>query len=86
MSKLTDTFLAVAEDCPATAGVVPPVKEGQKKTVARIQYELLTDSPPYTLTQEDVLFGTHVRHTGLDGETAAPLGLLRDEFLAEHRA
>ncbi|GAA5086447.1 hypothetical protein HNP84_003528 [Thermocatellispora tengchongensis] len=51
-----DTFIAVADDCPAPGGVVP-VARGGKKTVAVLQYEMLADAP-HRLTQEDVLFET----------------------------
>lgn len=49
-----NTFIEVAEDCPATRGEVPPVK-GDKKSVANLQFEMLRDHP-YQYTSDDVLF------------------------------
>lgn len=50
------TLIAIADDCPVAESVVPPERDG-KKTVARIQYELLVANP-HRYTQEDVLFET----------------------------
>lgn len=49
-----NTLIEIAENCPATAGEVPPVR-GSKKSVANLQFELLVDQP-YELTSDDVLF------------------------------
>ncbi|HEY0741685.1 MAG TPA: DUF6157 family protein [Chryseosolibacter sp.] len=48
-----NTFIQVAEDCPVKAAEIPPVKE--KKTLANIQYEMISDKP-YRFTSDDVLF------------------------------
>lgn len=83
MSNYYDTFIEAADDSPALAGTVPPAKGG-KKTVAVIQYELLSEQP-YTYTQEDVLFETHLRHKELtpdEGERAE----LRRVFFAVPKA
>jgi Family of unknown function (DUF6157) len=53
-----DTFIEVAEDCPAVSAEVPPVRAG-RATKARIEYELIA-SEPYALTEEDVAFRTRV--------------------------
>jgi hypothetical protein len=53
-TNYTNTFIEVAEDCPAPAGEVPPAK-GAAKTVAGIQYELLREHP-YRYTSDEVLF------------------------------
>ncbi len=50
-----NTLIEIAEDCGATAGVVPPVK-GDKKSVANLQHEML-EGHPYAYTSDDVLFG-----------------------------
>jgi hypothetical protein len=55
-----DTFIQVAEDCPVRTGVVPTAR-GEAKTVAVLQYELLSQHP-YGYTHEDLLFAVHVRH------------------------
>jgi len=49
-----DTFIAVADDCPAAAGEIPPVK-GEKKSVASLQYDLIRKNP-YRFTSDDVVF------------------------------
>ena len=56
-----DTFIAVADDCPAGYGEVPPLK-GDKKSVANITFELLAGQP-YRYTSDDVLFLVYaIRH------------------------
>jgi len=42
--KVTNTFIRVAEDCPAVMGLVPAVDEG-KTSIARLHYEILTQHP-----------------------------------------
>jgi hypothetical protein len=53
-TNYTDTFIEVADDCPTTLGEIPPLK-GDKKTVANIQFEILSKNP-YRYTSDDVLF------------------------------
>ena len=82
-----DTFITVADDCPATVGEVPASKA--KPSVAVIHYELLAGQP-YRYTQDDVLFETFVSHKGgarSDEARAAflaqPLPCLRTSPLAK---
>lgn len=49
-----DTFIEVAEDTKTLLGTVPPTK-GEKKTVASMQYELISKHP-YKFTSDDVFF------------------------------
>ena len=49
-----NTFIQVAEDCPATSGEIPLLK-GDVKTVAKLQYELVSKHP-YQFTSDDVFF------------------------------
>ena len=49
-----DTFIEVAEDTKVDNAVVPSSK-GEKKTVAELQYELLSNNP-YKYTSDDILF------------------------------
>lgn len=80
-----DTLIAVAEDCPVDAAVVPASKTG-KKTVAVVQYELLA-ADPGGLTQEDVLFETWLRRQELAPEpSAAERAALRARFFARPQA
>ena len=60
-----DTFIEASEDCPAKIGTVPPDKES--KTVARVEYEMLIDSP-YQHTSDDVIYMTKGKPKGLDRE------------------
>jgi len=52
-----NTFIEVAEDCPAIAGEIPPVK-GDQKTIATLQYEYISQHP-YKFTSDDILFFVH---------------------------
>ena len=49
-----NVFIEVAEDCLATKGDIPPMKNNEK-TVANIQFEMLVGNP-YKYTSDDVLF------------------------------
>jgi hypothetical protein len=63
------TFIAVAEDCPATAGEVPQPRAGAP-TVASLQFALLADHP-YELTSDDLLFRVHALRHGIPAERLA---------------
>jgi hypothetical protein len=52
-----NTFIEVAEDCPATIATVPPQK-GEGKTAAGIQFALI-NAKAYQYTSDDVLFQVH---------------------------
>jgi hypothetical protein len=54
----SDTFIEVAEDCPAVRGEVPPARAG-RPTKAAIEYRLIAGEP-YALTEDDVAFRTRV--------------------------
>jgi hypothetical protein len=54
----SETFIEVAEDCPAAHAEVPPAR-GDRPTKAAIEYELIVGEP-YALTEEDVAFRTRV--------------------------
>jgi hypothetical protein len=58
-----DTFIEVADDCPANTALVPQPK-GQKKTVPVLQYEMIAGQP-YRYTQEDVLFEVYVAYNDI---------------------
>ncbi|GAA4976463.1 DUF6157 family protein [Actinoplanes utahensis] len=62
------TFIAVAEDCKVGHGKVPAGR-GPGRTVAQIQYEMLS-THPFTYTQEDVLFESWFARQGLDVDDA----------------
>jgi hypothetical protein len=52
-----NTFIEIAEDCPAKKGEIPPLK-GEEKTVALLQFEMVAHHP-YKYTSDDVIFGVH---------------------------
>jgi hypothetical protein len=65
-----DTFIEVADDCPATIGTVPPEKE--PKDATQIEYELLIGSP-CKYTSDDVLYESNGNRRGI----------ARDDFFAK---
>lgn len=80
-----DTFIAVSSDCPAERGIVPPEKKSGR-TKARIEYELIANHP-YTYTQEELLYQTHLLHKEISAEEAAAREPeLREAFFAKSHA
>jgi hypothetical protein len=53
-TNYTDTFIEVAEDYKGSTAKIPAA-QNEKKTVARLQYELLV-AHPYEFTSDDILF------------------------------
>lgn len=49
-----DTLIEIAEDCPTNKGTIPPLR-GDKKSVANLQFELLSENP-YQYTSDDIFF------------------------------
>lgn len=62
-----DTFIEVADDCPATAAEVPASTAGSATTVAAMQYEMIAANP-YVFTQDDVLFEVFAERRGIPPE------------------
>ena len=58
-----NTFIAIADDSPATQAEVPPIK-ANAKTVANIQFEMLKKNP-YKFTSDDVLFHVYAERNDL---------------------
>lgn len=56
-TNYTDTFIAVAEDCPVTEAEIPGART-DKPSVAAMQFELL-NGHPYEYTSDDLLFIVH---------------------------
>src|SRR5687768_5344154 len=80
-----NTFIQVAEDCPARAGEVPPVRTGNP-TVAGLQYKMIVEAP-YKYTSDDVIFATSARGRQLDAKaTKKERSLARDEFFSSGQA
>lgn len=53
-TNYTNTFILIADDCPAPAGEIPPLKGGEI-TVAGLQFEMISKNP-YKHSSDDVLF------------------------------
>ena len=49
-----NTFIEIADDSPTEVGEMPPIKQ-EAKTVANIQFEMVSKNP-YKFTSDDVLF------------------------------
>lgn len=64
----TNTFIQVAEDCPAAIGIVPTAK-GNRIPIHVIQYELLSQNP-YTFDHKELIFEVHIRRSGISQEDA----------------
>jgi Family of unknown function (DUF6157) len=80
-----DTFIQVAEDCEATAGVVPPTRAG-KPTVAGLQYDMIFNNP-YAYTSDDVIFATSAAGRSLDAAaTQKQRQQARDAFFSKGQA
>jgi Family of unknown function (DUF6157) len=72
-----NTFIEVAEDCPAGKGEVPPLKDG-KETIASLQFDLCKD--PYRYTSDEILFKVYARRNDL---TEAELDEARIQFFSK---
>lgn len=73
----SNTFIAVADDCPARTGRVPPAR-ASGPTVAWVQYTMLALAPG-RWTQEDVLWASSAQVRGGELDEAA-----RDRARAEY--
>ncbi len=58
-----NTFILVSADCPVQESKIPEWN-GNKKTVAAIEYELLSVKPGY-YTQDELQFEAHMIHKGI---------------------
>ncbi|MDQ3071702.1 MAG: DUF6157 family protein [Bacteroidota bacterium] len=58
-----DTFIEIADDCPAAKGEIPPVKK-DTKTVASLQFEMVSKNP-YKFTSDEILFQVHADRNDL---------------------
>ena len=62
-TNYTDTFIQIADDCPATEAEIPPIKN-DRKSIATIQFDIVNKNP-YKYTSDDVLFEVHAKRTNL---------------------
>jgi hypothetical protein len=65
-TNYTNTFIEVADDCPASTGAKPPIK-GDSKTIANMQFDIL-EKNPYKYTSDDVLFQVYAERNELPKE------------------
>lgn len=80
-----DTFIQVAEDCPARAGEEPPLRGG-KPTVASLQYGMIAKAP-YKYTSDDVIFATSAPVRELDAKaTGTEKRAAREAFFSRGQA
>jgi hypothetical protein len=77
-TNYTDTFIAIADDSPATQGEIPPVR-GDTRSVANIQYEMISKHP-YKYTSDDVLFQVYAERNDL---TKSELANAREHFFSK---
>lgn len=78
-----NTFIAVAEDCRAATGGIPPERAGGP-TVASTQYAMLAAAPG-RWTQEGVLLASSPQVRGHD-VSETELSRLREEYCTRPRA
>ena len=80
-----NTFIRVAEDCPARAGEEPPLRAGNP-TVARLQFEMIGQAP-YKFTSDDVVFATSAVGRQLGAKASKQeRNRARGEFFAKGQA
>jgi hypothetical protein len=76
-----NTFIAVAEDCPALNAEVPKQKAG-KSTVASMEYDMIIENP-YQFTSDDVLFHIYAARNEV---TQSELSSAREVFFSKGQA
>lgn len=73
-----NTFIEIAGDSPVKKAEVPPLR-GEKKTIARIQFEIINPNP-YKYTSDDVLFAVHTERKNIKKND---LKLEREKFFSK---
>lgn len=67
-TNYVDTFIEVAEDCPADHASEPPVAENP--SIAATHYRLIAEQP-YARTSDDVIFETYALRNGIPVDDTA---------------
>jgi hypothetical protein len=67
-TNYVDTFIEVAEDCPADHATEPPVAE--KPSIAATHYRLISERP-YARTSDDVIFETYALRNDIAADDAS---------------
>jgi hypothetical protein len=75
-----NTFIEASDDCRASEGLIPPDRD--KKTIARLQYEIIHGAP-YKHTSDDVVFLVHSIRKGIK---KSELKNEREAFFAKGQA
>lgn len=73
-----NSFIEIAEDCPAVSGEIPPTK-ANAKTVANLQFEML-HKHPYQFTSDEVIFQIYAERNDL---TKSELKKEREQFFSK---
>ncbi len=73
-----NTFIAVADDCPAGTAEIPPIK-GDTRTAANVQFEMISKNP-YKYTSDDVLFHVFAEKNGL---APSKISSAREQFFSK---
>lgn len=73
-----NTFIAVADDCPADTAENPPTKD-DTRTAANIQFEMISNNP-YKYTSDDVLFHVFAEKNGL---SPSEIASAREQFFSK---
>jgi hypothetical protein len=76
-----NTFIEVAEDCPAKSGEIPKQK-GDAKTVASLEFEMISQNP-YKYSSDDVLFQVFAERNDL---TKSEYNEAREKFFSKGQA
>ena len=84
-TNVFNTFIRIAEDCPARTGEEPPLRAGNP-TVARLQFQMVAKAP-YKHTSDDVVFATSAPGRQLGAKASRKeSSLARSEFFSKGQA
>ena len=82
MDNPVDQFIEIAPDSPTQQAIVPADKNG-KRSIASIEYELLSNNP-YHYTLAELKFATHLLHKQIPpAEVKAQLPRLQEAFFSK---
>lgn len=79
-TNYANTFIEVADDCPAAKGKIPPSRK--KRTIADLQHEIISNHP-YKFTPDDVIFRVHAKRSDLSKRDYASE---REQYFSKGRA
>jgi Family of unknown function (DUF6157) len=77
-TNYTNTFIAIADDCPTNAGEVPPTK-GEVKSIANLQFDMV-NKHPYKYSSDDVFFQVFAERNDL---TKGELAKAKETFFSK---